>query len=306
MTVTKKGGLGKGLAALLQNAETDITTTRDSKPVGTVSEIEISQIEANPFQPRTDFDKQALQELSASIKVHGLIQPITVRKMGYDKYQIISGERRTRAAIEAGLKTLPAYIRLANDQEMLEMALIENIQRQDLNAIEVALSYKRLIDECTMTQEQVAERVGKERSTITNYLRLLKLPVDIQAAIRDGLLSMGHARAIIGIENEAEQLRIFNEIREGNLSVRMAEELARLQKEPDKETKPVSSVANKKGKHSDGLLLNDYTVYQRVLSDRFNAKVTFKANEKGKGNIQIQFEDLDELQRLIDMLEESK
>ena len=300
MTVTKKGGLGKGLAALLQNSETDITT-KESKPVGAVSEIEISQIEANPFQPRTDFDKQALQELSASIKVHGLIQPITVRKMGYDKYQIISGERRTRAAIEAGLKTIPAYIRLANDQEMLEMALIENIQRQDLNAIEVALSYKRLIDECTMTQEQVAERVGKERSTVTNYLRLLKLPGDIQAAIRDGLLSMGHARAIIGIENEAEQMRIFNEIREGNLSVRMAEELARLQKDTDKETRAVAPA--KKVKHSDGLMLNDYTIHQRALSDRFNSKVTFKANEKGKGAIQIYFEDLDELQRLIDMLE---
>lgn len=299
MTVTKKGGLGRGLAALLENSDTDITST-ENKPVGSVSEIDISQIEANPFQPRNDFDRQALNELAESIKVHGVIQPITVRKMGFDKFQIISGERRTRASIQAGLTKIPAYIRLANDQEMLEMALIENIQRQDLNAIEVALSYKRLIDECTLTQEQVADRVGKERSTVANYLRLLRLPDEIQAAIRDGALSMGHARAIISIDDEDQQMFIFNQIKEGSLSVRRAEELVRTHKgnEPS-----IKSVLPNRTKNSDGLMLNDYTIHQKTLSSQYNSKVTLKANDEGRGSLQFHFDNLQELQRLIDMLE---
>lgn len=299
MTVSKKGGLGRGLAALLENSDTDITST-ENKPVGTVSEIEISQIEANPFQPRNDFDRQALDELAESIKVHGVIQPITVRKMGFDKYQIISGERRTRASIQAGLTRIPAYIRLANDQEMLEMALIENIQRQDLNAVEVALSYKRLIDECSLTQEQVADRVGKERSTVANYLRLLRLPDEIQAAIRDGALSMGHARAIISIDDEDQQMFIFNQIKEGSLSVRRAEELVR----SHKNSEPIGKIEpSKRIKNSDGLMLNDYTIHQKTLSNQYQSKVTLKANDDGKGTLQFHFENLQELQRLIDMLE---
>jgi ParB family chromosome partitioning protein len=299
MTVTKKGGLGRGLAALLENSDTDITST-ENKPVGSVSEIDISQIEANPFQPRNDFDRQALDELAESIKVHGVIQPITVRKMGFDKFQIISGERRTRASIQAGLTKIPAYIRLANDQEMLEMALIENIQRQDLNAIEVALSYKRLIDECTLTQEQVADRVGKERSTVANYLRLLRLPDEIQAAIRDGALSMGHARAIISIDDEDQQMFIFNQIKEGSLSVRRAEELVRTHKGNEPNTK---LVVPKRIKNSDGLMLNDYTIHQKTLSSQYSSKVTLKANDEGRGSLQFHFDNLQELQRLIDMLE---
>ncbi|MBW7846223.1 MAG: ParB/RepB/Spo0J family partition protein, partial [Bacteroidia bacterium] len=202
MNQPKKSGLGRGLSALLENAHTDITnTSTEAKPVNTISEILISQIQANPFQPRTEFEETALQELADSIKIHGVIQPITVRKMGYDSYQIISGERRTRASIQAGLTKIPAYIRVANDQEMLEMALIENIQREELNPIEIGLSYKRLMDECNLKQDDVGERVGKNRSTVTNYLRLLKLPDTVQSALKEGKISMGHARAIINIDN---------------------------------------------------------------------------------------------------------
>ena len=214
MTV-KKNVLGRGLSALLENANTDITSNKlegEGKVVGAVANIEISQIETNPFQPRTNFEEDALNELAASIKEHGIIQPITVRKLGYDKYQLISGERRFRASQLAGLTNVPAYIRIANDQAMLEMALVENIQREELDAIEVAISYKRLIDECDLTQEQLSQKVSKQRSTITNYLRLLKLPVEIQLAIRNGDVSMGHARALISIENEDTQLDIYNQI----------------------------------------------------------------------------------------------
>ena len=194
---TKKSALGKGLSALLENADTDVTSKTgvpgSAGVVGSVAQIQLDQIEANPFQPRVDFDKEMLQELADSILQQGIIQPITVRKLGYDKYQIISGERRFKASKLAGLTTIPAYIRVANDQGMLEMALVENIQRQDLNALEVAISYKRLLEECALTQEELSTRVGKNRSTVTNFLRLLRLPPQIQASIRDGGLSMGQA-----------------------------------------------------------------------------------------------------------------
>ncbi len=226
-TNNKRNALGRGLSALLENAETDVTTGTATRAAGGVTAIPISQIEANPFQPRNEFDKQALEELAQSIKIHGIIQPITVRKVGYDQYQIISGERRTRASILAGLTAIPAYVRIADDQSMLEMALVENIQRENLNAIEVALSYKRLLDECNLKQEELGERVGKERSTVTNYLRLLKLPADIQVGIRDGKLSMGHARAILGIEDADEQMAVYHEIVNQQLSVRKVEELVR-------------------------------------------------------------------------------
>ena len=205
----KKRALGKGLSALLKNPDTDITTNESiantNQVVGSVSEIKIEQIEVNPFQPRTDFDQDALQELAISIKELGIIQPLTVRKLGYDKFQLISGERRFRASQLAGLKTVPVYIRIANDQAMLEMALVENIQREQLNPVEIALSYQRLIDECKLTQEKMSERVGKKRSTITNYLRLLKLPAEILAALRDESISMGHARALAGLEQADHQ-----------------------------------------------------------------------------------------------------
>ncbi|MBU6325140.1 MAG: ParB/RepB/Spo0J family partition protein, partial [Bacteroidetes bacterium] len=232
--IKKKGGLGRGLSALLENAETDITS-KDVRPAGGISQVPISQIEANPFQPRTEFDAQLLEELAASIRVHGVIQPITVRKLGYDKYQLISGERRTRASILAGLEKIPAFIRVANDQDMLEMALIENIQRADLNAIEVAISYKRLLEECELKQEELADRVGKDRTTVNNYLRLLRLPDEIQAAIREGKLSMGHARAMINMDDVAEQIDLFRHVIEENLSVRATESLVKAGREQHKQ-----------------------------------------------------------------------
>lgn len=217
----------------MENSKTDITTKvqGENAPVAnSVSVIQISQIETNPFQPRTHFEEVALQELANSIKQHGIIQPLTVRKLGYDKYQLISGERRYRASQIAGLKEVPVYIRVANDQSVLEMALVENIQREDLDAIEISLSYKRLIEECNLTQEQLADKVAKQRSTVTNYLRLLKLPAQIQLGIRDGLISMGHARALINIEQASTQLDIYQQIIDNELSVRVTEELARGEK----------------------------------------------------------------------------
>ena len=225
----KKRALGKGLSALLQDNKTDITSSNAvtevaSGVVGSIAMLQIAQIETNPFQPRTYFEEVALQELADSITLHGIIQPVTVRKLGYDKYQLISGERRFRASQLAGLTEVPAYIRIANDQAMLEMALVENVQRENLDAIEIAISYKRLIDECDLTQEAVSEKVSKQRSTVTNYLRLLKLPEVIQLGLREQQISMGHARALINIENKETQLAIFNTIVEQDLSVRDTEE----------------------------------------------------------------------------------
>ncbi|MFI5203986.1 MAG: ParB/RepB/Spo0J family partition protein [Flavobacteriales bacterium] len=218
MTKVKKSALGRGLGALLASSETDITSkyeeSKFSEAVGSIALIGIDRIETNPFQPRQNFEEQSLKELTESIIEHGIIQPLTVRKVGNDKFQLISGERRFRASQFAGLKEIPCYIRIANDQSMLEMALIENIQRQDLDAIEVAIGYKRLIEECSLTQEQLSERVGKERSTVTNYLRLLKLPVEIQKGIRDRKISMGHARALVGMESDERRLEVYRAILE--------------------------------------------------------------------------------------------
>src|SRR5687768_3276743 len=235
--MSKKKALGRGLSALLSDnsaedkLEVDIQSPASSQQKGVVAsgiaEIPIEEIEVNPFQPRTHFDQEALQELSESIKVHGIIQPITVRKLSANQYQLISGERRFQASKLAGLKTIPAYIRTADDQQMLEMALIENIQRENLNAIEVALSYQRLISECSLKQEALGERVGKNRATVNNYLRLLRLPPDIQIAIRDNQITMGHARAIVNIDNIDAQLAIFKKIIKEELSVRKVEELVR-------------------------------------------------------------------------------
>lgn len=228
----KRNALGRGLSALLESASTDITSNIKSNNelgavVGAVTNLPLLQIEVNPFQPRSHFEQQALNELVESIKLHGIIQPVTVRKMGYDRFQLISGERRFRASQLAGLETIPAYVRVANDQAMLEMALVENIQRENLDAIEIAISYKRLIEECSLTQEQLSEKVSKQRSTVTNYLRLLKLPPEVQLGIREKKISMGHARALINVEKVEDMVEIYHRIIEDDLSVRDVEELTR-------------------------------------------------------------------------------
>lgn len=301
MSNQRRNALGRGLSALLENAATDITST-ESKPVNSISEIPIAQVEANPFQPRTDFKEEELNELAESIKIHGVIQPITVRKIGFDRYQLISGERRTRASRIAGLEKIPAYIRVADDQGMLEMALIENIQRENLNAMEVALSYKRLMDECKLNQEELGDRVGKNRSTVNNYMRLLKLPDNIQAALRDEKISMGHARAIINIDNADEQQYLFNEMILKDLSVRQVEALVREAAErlkqdgKDVEEKPTVKV--KKTNALSGLVAN----YQKQLSTKFGNKIKIVNDEKGKGNITIPFKSEAELNRIFEML----
>lgn len=295
---TKKSALGKGLSALLENADTDVTSktgvTGSTGVVGSVAQIQLDQIEANPFQPRVDFDKEMLQELADSIKEQGIIQPITVRKLGYDKYQIISGERRFKASKLAGLTTIPAYIRVANDQGMLEMALVENIQRQDLNALEVAISYKRLLEECSLTQEELSTRVGKNRSTVTNFLRLLRLPPEIQASIRDGRLSMGHARAILGVENIDRQLALYHEIIEKQLSVRDVENLAR--------ERGNKSTIRKKEIQQKNQLSFEFTKIQNILSSHFGAKIQLQRAQNGSGKIQIPFENDSDLNRILELL----
>jgi ParB family transcriptional regulator, chromosome partitioning protein len=301
----KKSALGKGLSALLENSNTDITSKSkyedEGRVVGAIANIEISHIETNPFQPRTQFDEDALNELAGSIKEHGIIQPITVRKLGYDKFQLISGERRFRASQLAGLSSVPAYIRIANDQAMLEMALVENIQREQLDAIEVAISYKRLIDECDLTQEQLSQKVSKQRSTITNYLRLLKLPVEIQLAIRNGDLTMGHARALINIENEDKQLDIYNQIVLNDLSVRDVEDLVRGVKS-EITSAPVSK-GNAKKTNEKGTLTFEQTQIVEDLRAAFNTKVVINRDPKGKGKIVIPFRSDNDLRRILDLLD---
>jgi ParB family chromosome partitioning protein len=300
---TKRNALGKGLGALLENSNTDITSNKlegDTKVVGAVANIEIKNIETNPFQPRTNFEEDALNELAASIKEHGIIQPITVRKLGYDKFQLISGERRFRASQLAGLTSVPAYIRIANDQAMLEMALVENIQREELDAIEVAISYKRLIDECSLTQEQLSQKVSKQRSTITNYLRLLKLPVEIQLAIRNGDITMGHARALINIDNEDKQLEIYNQIVLNNLSVREVEDLARGVKA---ETQLPAAKNGTDKKATKGTLSVEQQTIVEDLRAVFNTKVQISKEAGGKGKIVIPFKSDNDLKRILDLLD---
>ncbi len=289
----KKRGLGRGLDAILQSPETDITSSDISGNyvAGAVAELNIDFIEANPFQPRTDFDDDALNELAESIKIQGVIQPVTVRKMGRDKYQLISGERRLRASKLAGLKTIPVYIRVANDEQMLEMALIENTHREGLNAIEVALSYQRLIEECNITQEQLSEKVGKDRSTVTNFLRLLKLPPEVQVALRDGFISMSQARTIINVEDKAQQLIILKEIIDKDLSVRQVEELVR-------------SLNNKnvKTKKQKDVLPEAFIHKVDSLSESLNTKIKINRNSKGKGTLTINFKNDEDFERLISLI----
>ena len=296
-TPNKRNALGKGLSALLENADTDITSNKKAETAvaGSVSNIPVSQIVANPFQPRTDFETQALLDLANSIKEQGIIQPVTVRKMGYDQYQLISGERRFRASQMAGLTTIPAYIRIANDQAMLEMALVENIQRENLNAIEVALSYKRLIDECNLTQEELSKKVGKERSTIANFLRLLKLPAEIQAGIRDGKISMGHARALLSLETEAKQIAVFKQIIADSLSVRDVENLSR----------NIHSYKNKLGKAEGEKSVSslELDTLAENLKEHFKAKVKVQKSVNGSGKITIPFRSEEDLGRILNILE---
>lgn len=306
---TKKSGLGKGLSALLGDtpvgsteyslasnnsgsAESEINVSPRAV-LGSVSQIALTQIEANPFQPRTEFDEIALNELAESIRTQGIIQPITVRRMGNDKYQIISGERRFKASKLAGLEAVPAYVRTANDQSMLEMALVENIQRENLNALEISISYQRLLEECNLTQEQLGERVGKDRSTVTNYLRLLKLPPQIQFAIRDGRLTMGHARAILGVDDVGMQLKIFNDILAGDLSVRKVEELVR-------------ASSPKKSSKKDGNRPAWYTEVKNIeerLARRYETKVEIKHKDNGSGQMVINYFSNDDFNRLIELLD---
>jgi ParB family chromosome partitioning protein len=291
----RKNALGRGLGALLQNPDTDVTSSGGNEALvaGGINEIPVAHIEANPFQPRTHFDQEKLDELAASIRQLGIIQPVTVRKLGYDRYQLISGERRFRASQLAGLTHVPAFVRIANDQGMLEMALVENIQRDELDAIEVALSYQRLIEECGLTQEGLSERVGKQRSTIANYLRLLKLPPEIQKGIADGLLSMGHARALIGIDDAAEQLRLFGQIVRDQLSVRETEERSRAAKK-----RPVSSGTKGRSHTSEGL--------ERIAShvgQQLGTAVAIRSDASGKGQLSIRFKDEADLQRVLSILD---
>ena len=298
MSAEKRNALGKGLSALLNDSvsvfpnKNEIGTSADVS-MGSVNEIKIAEIEVNPFQPRTDFDQDALAELADSIKVQGLIQPITVRKVNAHKFQLISGERRLRASKLAGLTQIPAYVRTANDQQMLEMALIENIQRENLNAIEVALSFQRMIDDCNLKQEELGDRVSKNRSTVTNYLRLLKLPPSIQASIRDGQISMGHAKALISVEDSSKQLYIHQQIMQHDLSVRKVEELVRdLQRSPVK----------KEGKQPEPLSFQVQKI-QDDLASKFSTKVKLKLTSQGKGSIEIPFLSEDDLNRILEMLD---
>lgn len=293
MANPKKNALGRGLSALLESAETDITTRAggDTATVGSITNISIDQIEANPFQPRTRFESSALDELAESIRVHGIIQPVTVRKMGNDSFQLISGERRFRASQLAGLKEIPAYVRVANDQTMLEMALVENIQREDLNPIEVAISYKRLIEECNLTHESLSEKVSKSRSNITNALRLLKLPPEIQMALQKGAISAGHARALINIDDREKQLEIFERIIDEVLSVRDVENLARKAKKPEP-TK--TEVVEQKQYYQDA---------RHNMSRYLGAKVDLKFLPKGNGKITIEFTNEYDLNRIMQILQ---
>jgi ParB family chromosome partitioning protein len=299
----KRSALGKGLGALLENANTDITSnsTTNSDVVGSIAMLPIENIEANPFNPRTNFEKEALEELRDSIAEHGIIQPLTVRKLGRDKYQLISGERRFRASQLAELKEVPAYIRVANDQSMLEMALVENIQREDLNAIEVAISYQRLLDECTLTQEELSKKISKSRSSITNHIRLLKLPADIQAGVRDNLISMGHARALVSAGDELLQLAIFNKILLESLSVRDVEILIQQGKLKPTEPEDLDKKLTKEPQ-PEAELSGVQAVFKEHFSDKLASKVEVTKTVGGTGRIIINFNSEVDFNRIIEIL----
>lgn len=295
----KKKALGRGLSALLENSQTDVTNriTASDNPVlvGSVAKLQVSQIVANPFQPRTQFEAEALEELSSSIREHGLIQPVTVRKMGYDNYQLVSGERRFRASQLVGLTEIPAYIIVANDRAMLEMALVENIQREDLDPIEVAIGYQRLIDEVNLTQEELSQKVGKKRATVTNYLRLLKLPAEVQLGLRSHDISMGHARALLGLDSVDQQRELFTTIVKNQLSVRQVEQLVR-----EGQTKaPAPAKTNTPATSLD----SDFQKVQDNLSSRLKTNVSLKPSKRGNGKIIIPYASQHELERLLELIQ---
>ncbi len=294
----KKNALGRGLGALLEDSPAK-GKGQEILPEGQkagIFEISLTEIQVNPFQPRVHFDKEALKDLSESIKVQGIIQPITVRKLAPNEYQLISGERRFQASKLAGLNRIPAYVRTANDQQMLEMALIENIQRENLNALEIAQSYQRLLVECNLKQEELGDRVGKNRTTVNNYLRLLKLPPSIQAAIRDNKLSMGHARALINIEDVDKQLALFKKIVTEELSVRQVEALVKAINDGKPKKQSASSGINPVRKY-------ELTKIQQRLASHFGTKVVLKADQKNKGEIKIPFSSASDLNRILEILE---
>lgn len=292
--------LGKGIRSLLQNIDADLKTTAGNlktnivEQVTSSSRISINEIQLNPKQPRRDFDETALSELAASIKMHDIIQPLTVSKLANGKYQLIAGERRFRAAKIAGLKNIPVYVRQAHDSELLELALLENLQRENLNAIEIGLSYKRMMEELEYSQEQVAERMGKERSTVTNYVRLLKLPPDIQLAVRNGNISMGHARALINIDTIDKQLFVYNEIKNKGLSVRQTEELVRKLYKSEKSGAVKSSVKDN--------LPPAYKKIEDTLASHFGTKVKMAHNKNGSGSITVEYYSLQEMNKMLDLM----
>lgn len=293
---SKKKALGRGLDAILQSPETDITSRDISGEfvAGAIASIPVSKITSNPFQPRTEFEEEALMELAHSVKEQGIIQPITVRKMGYDKYQLISGERRLRAAQMSGLKEIPAYIRVANDEQMLELALIENIHREDLNPIEIAISYQRLMEECRLTQESLSQKVSKDRATISNYIRLLRLPAEIQLALKRKIISMGHARALITLDDPDQQINILVKILEKGLSVRDVEKAIRQLLELPK-------VKEDKSQEKPEEIIRS----QETLKKLINAPVTIRRNNNGKGSVVINFTSDQDLQRILGLLNRS-
>ncbi|MCU4176270.1 ParB/RepB/Spo0J family partition protein [Carboxylicivirga sp. N1Y90] len=291
--MARKNALGRGLGALIEDAG----DVNKGKPAASINEIDVTMIEANPWQPRTKFDEERLQELAASIKEIGIVQPLTVRKIGRDRYQLIAGERRFRASKLAGLERVPAYIRTADDDTMLEMALVENIQREDLDPIEVAISYQRLIEECKLTQESMSERVGKKRSTIANYLRLLKLPAEVQLGLVSKEIGMGHARAIISVEDPTAQLMIFDETVKNDLSVRKVEEMVR---------ELNSGKAAKNASKAKPSMSEEYVELKSQLSSFFNTSVQFTRTDNGKGKIVIPFGSDDDLEKIISILDKTK
>ncbi len=291
--MARKNALGRGLGALIDDADREKYGNIDS-----ISEISIDLIESNPFQPRSKFDEEGLNELASSIKELGIIQPITVRTLADGKFQLITGERRYRASIIAGLKKIPAYFRTADDQAMLELALVENIQREDLDSVEIAISYQRLIEECQLTQENLSDRVGRKRSTISNYLRLLKLPAEIQLGIREKKLSMGHARTLINIEDPKTQIKVYYRVIDEDLSVRKTEELVRqMNKDANKNT------SKNERKHR---INEEFQELSQHLSKFFETKVQFRVNEDGKGKIVIPFDNTEEMERIIGILDQHK
>ncbi len=296
------GGLGRGLNALIEGSydkPSEHLIAATPNPVSSVGLIPVAQIEANPYQPRTHFDQEALAELADSIKIQGIIQPVTVRQLGPNAYQLISGERRLQASKLAGLDTIPAYVRKADDQQMLEMALIENIQRENLNAIEIALSYQRLLSECQLRQEDLGERVGKNRSTVTNYLRLLKLPPSIQIGLRDSIIGMGHARALINIEDPQQQVDLYRRIVSEDLSVRRVEEIVR-----NGFGQPVPGGAAKAQEPATPAVpVAELRRTERQLTDYFGSKVQLRPSAQGRGEIKISFDSVEDMQRILHILQ---